>query len=154
MRVVSVIGYSGSGKTTLIEALIRELVGRGEDVAAIKHTHHAVNAVSRGDTARFTRAGASEVMLAGDGQVVIWQKDGSSRQVPYQIPEDLLSHTSASWIVIEGFKSQPIGSVLLMKASAGEATMPEAVREVEAELAGDPARVAELVTFLGKIERS
>ena len=154
MRVVSVVGYSGSGKTTLIEALIHELVERGEHVAAIKHTHHAVNDVSKGDTARFTRAGASEVMLAGESQVVIWQKDGIPRQVPYQVPADLLSHTNASWILIEGFKSQPIGAILIMEASAGEPTMRQAVRVVEPDLASDPARVAELVTFLGKIERS
>jgi molybdopterin-guanine dinucleotide biosynthesis protein B len=154
MRVVSVIGYSGSGKTTLVEALIRELVSRGEHVAAIKHTHHDVNAVSKGDTARFTRAGASEVMLAGDGQAVIWQKDGNSRQVPYQAPEDLLLETNASWILIEGFKSRPMGAVVMMKASARDTKMPQAVREVEPELAGDPARVAELVTFLGKIKHS
>src|SRR5258708_1457968 len=72
MHVAAVTGMSGSGKTTLVEALIRLYSGRGERVAAIKHTHHPLNLENRGDTARFLAAGATPVLLARDDEAVVW----------------------------------------------------------------------------------
>ncbi len=104
MRVAAVTGLSGSGKTTLLEALIRLFVARGERVAAIKHTHHALNAENRGDTARFLAAGAEPVILASARDAMIWSAMGVL-PIRYDLPSDLLLHTGLVEIVlVEGFK--------------------------------------------------
>ena len=90
MKILAVTGYSNTGKTTLIVELIAHCVARGERVAAIKHTHHEVNDLDRGDTARFRAAGASPVILVGD----------------IDDPRQLLARIGdADVVLIEGFKS-------------------------------------------------
>jgi molybdopterin-guanine dinucleotide biosynthesis protein MobB len=115
MHVAAVTGMSESGKTTLIEALIRLYTGRGARVAAIKHTHHPLNLENRGDTARFLAAGATPVILARDGEAVIWR---AAAQPPRLVTltrdseasaalriDELLEHTRpADVVLVEGFK--------------------------------------------------
>ena len=101
MHAVAITGWSGTGKTTLIVELIARLVARGMRVAAIKHTHHALNDRDEGDTARFRNAGADPVILAGDGEAI-----ARGARVTYDDPRDLLAHIDGADIVlIEGFKS-------------------------------------------------
>lgn len=98
-------GPSGAGKTTLIEQLIRRFVAAGDRVGAIKHTHHPLNDdEDRGDTGRFRRAGAERVMLAGQGEAVIFQATGTAR-IAYAHPADLLAHFDCEIVLIEGFKN-------------------------------------------------
>ena len=40
LKVVGIIGCKNSGQTTLTHALVRELTGRGHEVAVIKHSSH------------------------------------------------------------------------------------------------------------------
>lgn len=101
MRVVAFIGPSNSGKTRLICALIRHFVTAGQTVAAIKHTHHPLNEDRKGDTAAFEDAGASPVILAGDGEAVI----SATRRITFSVPSDLLAHTPADVVLVEGFKT-------------------------------------------------
>lgn len=112
MHVAAVTGMSGSGKTTLVEALIRLYTSRGVRVAAIKHTHHPLNLENRGDTARFLAAGATPVILARDGEAVIWR---ASALPPLQVTftqsgealriDELLEHARpADVVLVEGFK--------------------------------------------------
>jgi molybdopterin-guanine dinucleotide biosynthesis adapter protein len=100
MRVLAVVGPSGSGKTTLLVALIRHFVTEGRSVGAIKHTHHALSAVNRGDTAAFIEAGAHPVILAGDREAIVF---GVGR-VEFDSPADLLSHFDTDLVLVEGFK--------------------------------------------------
>ena len=103
MRVAAVTGLSGSGKTTLLEALIRRYVAGGARVAAIKHTHHALNDEDRGDTARFRAAGAEPVIFAGDGEAILFP---SHLRVRFATPSELLQHAgSAEIVLVEGFRS-------------------------------------------------
>ena len=103
MRVAAVTGLSGSGKTTLIESLIRRYVTSGARVAAIKHTHHALNDEDRGDTARFRAAGAEPVIFAGEGEAILFP---SRLRVRFDIPSQLLEHAgSAEIVLVEGFHS-------------------------------------------------
>jgi len=98
VRTLAITGWSDSGKTTLIVELIEHFVARGERVAAIKHTHHEVNDRDEGDTARFRAAGASPVILAGDGV--------ASGGITFGDPRELLAHAGdADVLLIEGFKS-------------------------------------------------
>lgn len=105
MRIEHFAGWSGSGKTTRIVALIRECVARGERVAAIKHTHHPLNDDDRGDTARFRAAGANPVILAGEGEAVVFDGDATSR-ITFSEPEELLARLAADVVMIEGFKNR------------------------------------------------
>jgi len=100
MDVAAVVGPSGSGKTTLLVALIRHFVTEGRTVGAIKHTHHALPEVNRGDTAAFVEAGAHPVVLAGNGEAIVF---GVGR-VDFDSPADLLVHFDTDLVLIEGFK--------------------------------------------------
>lgn len=105
MRVVAFAGWSRTGKTTRIAGLIRLLTARGERVAAIKHTHHPLNEERRGDTAVFAEAGAMPVLLAGDGEAVVFESS-VARRVAFHSPRDLLAHCGdATIVLVEGFKS-------------------------------------------------
>ena len=72
-------------------------------MAAIKHTHHALNEERRGDTARFLMAGAAPAILAGEQEAIIFDLNWSER-VRYQSPFDLLHVMNAGIVLIEGFK--------------------------------------------------
>jgi molybdopterin-guanine dinucleotide biosynthesis adapter protein len=100
MDVVAVVGPSGSGKTTLLVALIRHFVTEGRRVGAIKHTHHVLPEVNRGDTAAFVEAGAHPVILAGNREAIVF---GVGR-VDFDSPADLLLHFDTDLVLIEGFK--------------------------------------------------
>ncbi len=102
MRVAAFAGPSNSGKTTSICELIRHFVARGETVAAIKHTHHPLTGQRGGDTEKFENAGASTVILAGVNQAVVFGRD--VRRITFQSPTDLLAHTNADIVLVEGFK--------------------------------------------------
>lgn len=105
MRVAAFTGHSGSGKTTAIATLIAHFVAAGKSVGAIKHTHHPVNDEDRGNTATFRRAGAEPVILAGDGEAVLFAGQSRTR-LTFRDPRELLAHLSANDIVlVEGFKT-------------------------------------------------
>jgi molybdopterin-guanine dinucleotide biosynthesis adapter protein len=100
MDVAAVVGPSGSGKTTLLVALIRHFVTEGRSVGAIKHTHHELSAVNRGDTAAFVEAGAHPVILAGNQEAIVF----GVGHVEFDSPADLLLHFDTDLVFIEGFK--------------------------------------------------
>jgi molybdopterin-guanine dinucleotide biosynthesis protein B len=102
MRVAALVGPSGSGKTTLVVELIRRFVTEGRAVGAIKHTHHPLTDVNRGDTAAFVAAGARPVLLAGDREAVMY--GDTARRIPYRSPFDLLAYFETDIVLIEGFK--------------------------------------------------
>ncbi|MBK5259793.1 MAG: molybdopterin-guanine dinucleotide biosynthesis protein B [Thermoanaerobaculia bacterium] len=108
MKKVAVIaGYSGAGKTTAIESLIRHYASAGVAVGVIKHTHHPLNEENKGDTARFLAAGAGPVILAGDGEAVIFRHNEPPARMTFDAPADLLEPMTGEIVLIEGFKHQP-----------------------------------------------
>lgn len=122
MKVAAITGFSGSGKTTLIVRLIEHFVAQGMTVGAIKHTHHPLNDDDRGDTAKFRRAGANPVILAGDGEALI---DPATR-IRYEDPGDLLAHFATDVVLIEGFK----GRGPWPRFQAGETTFEEVLDRI------------------------
>ena len=104
MRVQPFVGPSNSGKTTTICGLIRDAVAGGERAGAIKHTHHVLNTENRGDTAKFRAAGADPVILAGDGEAVVFRGDETFR-IRFDDPRDLLEVFDGDVVFVEGFKS-------------------------------------------------
>ncbi len=105
MKIEAIAGPSGSGKTTRIAAKIRDYVAAGKRVGAIKHTHHPLNEDDRGDTAKFRAAGADPVILAGDGEAVVFRGCETAR-VRFGDPEELLELFAADIVLIEGFKDR------------------------------------------------
>ena len=103
MKVAAITGFSGSGKTTLIRGLIERYTSAGLRVGAIKHTHHQLNEEDRGDTGRFRAAGADPVILAREGEAVIFSSAGT-RRVAYDKPRDLLTYFATDIVLVEGFK--------------------------------------------------
>lgn len=104
MRVQPFVGPSNSGKTTTICGLIREAVANGARVGAIKHTHHVLNTEDRGDTSKFRAAGANPVILAGDGEAVVFRGSDTFR-IRFDDPRDLLEVFDGDVVFVEGFKS-------------------------------------------------
>jgi len=124
MRVLAVTGFSGSGKTTLVRTLIERLVARGERVAAIKHTHHALNEEDRGDTSVFRKAGASPVVLAGDGEAVMFLEAGIERFAfadPREIVDVVTRDAAIDVVLVEGFKNFDAWPRVEAPASADDA---------------------------------
>ena len=105
MKIEAFAGPSNSGKTTQITAKIREYVAEGQRVGAIKHPHHALNEDDRGDPAKFRAAGADPVILAGDGEAVVF-RGGETARVRYGEPDELLELFAADIVLIEGFKDR------------------------------------------------
>ncbi|HET7710849.1 MAG TPA: molybdopterin-guanine dinucleotide biosynthesis protein B [Thermoanaerobaculia bacterium] len=105
MHAVAIVGGSGSGKTTLITRLIRRFTAKGLRVAAIKHTHHALNEERQGDTAAFEQEGAEPVILAADGEAVRYSAGLPPERFRFREPRDLLSTLDVDLVLIEGFKS-------------------------------------------------
>lgn len=104
IRVVAFTGLSGSGKTTLVEKLIPSLIARYGSVAAIKHTHHALNDALTGDTGRFRVAGAEPVILASDREAVVFTRSSTPRRIAFADPAELVALCRTDVVVIEGFK--------------------------------------------------
>ena len=66
--VFGVTGWKNSGKTTLVEALVRELTGRGWRIATVKHAHHDFDIDKEGtDSFRHRKAGARALCGARTG---------------------------------------------------------------------------------------
>lgn len=120
MFVAAIVGPSGSGKTTLIRELIRTFVAEGRSVGAIKHTHHPLNEERRGDTKRFADAGADPVIFAGDGEAVVFERDGT-RRITFAAPADLLHEFGTEVVIVEGFKEYDGWPRILTPVTAEEA---------------------------------
>ncbi len=70
----------------------------------MKHTDHAINEDRRGDTARFSDAGAEPVVFAGAGDAVVFSRRSPYR-ITYSTPRELLDQFTTEIVLIEGFKN-------------------------------------------------
>ncbi len=106
ISVIGIAGWKNSGKTTLVERLIAEFTRRGLRVSSIKHTHHDIRAEApSSDSARHRRAGACEVILAGDGPSEHRLDDVIGRLAPCDL------------VIVEGFKAAPIAKIEVRRAA-------------------------------------
>jgi molybdopterin-guanine dinucleotide biosynthesis protein B len=84
MKIFSIVGWSGSGKTSLITRLIERFRDEKRRVIAVKGTHAGYDLQPQGkDTARFLRAGAQEVYLMSEGELL--------RMTALASPDELLA---------------------------------------------------------------
>lgn len=106
--------FSGTGKTTLIEQLISGLKRRGLKTAVIKHDVHGVDFDRAGkDSARFTAAGAGQVILAAPGNTFTIEAEEHTLK-------DLLSEIrGVDLILVEGYKYASIPKLGISRAQTG-----------------------------------
>lgn len=100
-----IVGWKNSGKTTLMVKLIEAFAGRGLNVAAIKHAHHAFDVDHEGrDSFRYRAAGASTVAVSSPKRFAIMSELGGR---PEPSLEELLKYIGpADLILVEGFKRE------------------------------------------------
>ncbi len=140
MKIFSIIGWSGSGKTTLITRLIENFKAKQLRVIAVKSTHAGYALQPEGkDTARFLQAGAEEVYLLTEKEMLRMTRTDS----PDELLADLEARLGADDIVLlegltrpdipvievedpqrqKALKSPPDGLVAIVSAPA-KAGMP------------------------------
>jgi formylmethanofuran dehydrogenase subunit E len=100
--IVSFIGRSGAGKTTLMEKLVRELIGRGYNLATIKHHSHAgfeIDVPGK-DSWRFARAGSQHVIIAAPDKIASYRLLDHSLELD-EIVDEI---AGVDLILVEGYK--------------------------------------------------
>jgi len=119
MRIIGLAGWSGSGKTTLITKVIPVLVGRGLNVATIKHAHHEFDIDKPGkDSWLHREAGASEVIVASSRR---WALVHELRGEPEPPLAALLTKLDpADLVIIEGFKRHAHPKLEIYRAVLGK----------------------------------
>lgn len=103
MRVYGVTGWKNSGKTTLVEALVRDITGRGFRVSTVKHAHHAFDLDQPGkDSFRHRHAGAGQVLIASRAR---WALMTELREAEEPSLADLLARLDpVDLVLVEGYK--------------------------------------------------
>jgi len=97
MKIFSITGWSGSGKTLLITRLIKDFKANGRRVVAVKSTHADYALQPEGkDTARFLQAGAEEVYLLTEKEMLHMTRSAS----PDMLLDSLRARLGARDIVL------------------------------------------------------
>jgi molybdopterin-guanine dinucleotide biosynthesis protein B len=101
--VLGVTGWKNSGKTTLVEALVRELTGRGWKVATVKHAHHDFDIDREGtDSFRHRKAGAGEVAIVSGRRWALMHELGGEAEPSL---DDILARLApCDLVLVEGYK--------------------------------------------------
>jgi molybdopterin-guanine dinucleotide biosynthesis protein B len=115
VRAVSVVGFKDSGKTRVVEALVRELVGRGFRVGTLKHTAESVLLDTPGkDTWRHREAGSAATgILHGRGSAFFVDRALTVREALGMLGD-------IDYVVTEGFKSLESMPKLIVPRVEGE----------------------------------
>lgn len=126
MRIYGVTGWKNQGKTTLMEALVRELSGRGLTVSTVKHAHHNVDIDQPGrDSFRHREAGAGEVVLSSANRIAFMHE---LRGAPEWTLADILGQMRpADIVLIEGYKAAPHPKLEIYRAEAAGQRAPIAM---------------------------
>jgi molybdopterin-guanine dinucleotide biosynthesis protein B len=119
MKIFSIIGWSGSGKTSLITRLIERFRTGERRVVAVKCTHAGYALQPEGkDTARFLQAGAQEVYLMTERELL--------RMTPLDSPDALLADLEARLgpedvVLLEGLARPGIPAIEVQDPRGGKA---------------------------------
>ena len=138
-------GYSGSGKTTLIEKLIPLFAAHGLRVSLIKHAHHDFDIDQPGkDSYRHRKAGCREVLVSSDQR---WALMHELRGAPEPKLEELLLHLApCDWVLVEGFKREPIRKLEVHRRDNGKPLLYPGDASIVG-LACAPMQAAPIPTF-------
>ncbi len=117
--MISFVAPSGTGKTSLVEAVIKNLCGRGLRVAGVKHDAHRIELDTKGkDSWRMRKAGA-ETLLVGKNQLAWMSDNGSAPPL-----EDLvrLFFSEADVVIVEGYRSAGLPTILVARPEVSDPT--------------------------------
>ena len=118
-RVLGLAGWSGSGKTTLIVKLIALLVGRGVQVATLKHAHHAFDIDQPGkDSYEHRKSGAREVIVSSARRWVQMHELGNEPEAT--LPQLLRRLSPCELVLVEGFKTERHPKMEVYRPSLGK----------------------------------
>jgi molybdopterin-guanine dinucleotide biosynthesis adapter protein len=118
---MAIVGKKKSGKTTTVVRLVAELVGRGHRVMTIKHGHHFELDREGTDSYRHrVEGGADRVVAVGPAQFAVMGSWPGGREVSAtELAARYLS--DADIVVVEGFKTEPIPRVEILRTVTGHA---------------------------------
>ncbi len=128
IRLIS--ASSNAGKTSLGAKLVSYLVGKGYDVGVIKHCAHDVELEVK-DTLRYLEAGAKLVVASSKKLLIIYN------QLAVDDVRYVLRYVDKPIVIIEGFKSQPIGDAIAIVHNIDEFNSVTSMAEVSAVLSDD-----------------
>ena len=99
-KTVSVIGYKDSGKTRVVQAIVKELTGRGYKVGTIKHTADEISLDTPGkDTERHRQAGSkATALLQKEEAAIFFDQHLTIQQASAKLG-------TIDYLIIEGFKT-------------------------------------------------
>jgi molybdopterin-guanine dinucleotide biosynthesis protein B len=121
-----IAGWKNSGKTTLMVRLIENFAGRGLQVAAVKHAHHAFDIDHEGrDSFRYKAAGAITVAVSSAKRFAIMTE---LKGRPEPTLDELVRYIeNADIILVEGFKAgdHPKIEVRRREAAGGPPLAPK-----------------------------
>jgi molybdopterin-guanine dinucleotide biosynthesis protein B len=129
-RAVAVVGFKDSGKTRVVEALVKELTGRGKRVGTIKHTAEEVPLDTPGkDTWRHREAGsrASAIMHERGAAFFIDRH--------FTVNEAVAMLGGLDFVIVEGFKSL---------SSLAKIMVPRETKEIESLSSGLEIAIVEV----------
>ena len=113
--IAAVSGVKNSGKTTLMEKLIRELSGRGLQVAAAKHDGHDFSPDVPGtDSWRYGQAGACGYAIYSP------QRYQLVRRAQVDERDFFSAFPEADVILLEGFKDRAYPKIEVVRAGNSE----------------------------------
>ena len=113
--IAAVSGVKNSGKTTLMEKLIRELSGRGLQVAAVKHDGHDFSPDVPGtDSWRYGQAGACGYAISSP------QRYQLVRRAQVDERDFFSAFPEADVILLEGFKDSAYPKIEVVRAGNSE----------------------------------
>lgn len=120
-RVFGVTGWKNSGKTTLMARLVSELTGRGWQVSAVKHAHHAFDIDKEGtDSFRHRRAGALEVAIVSANRWALMHELRGEQEPDL---EEVLERLSpCDLVLVEGYKREGHPKIEVRRLEAKDRT--------------------------------
>lgn len=144
--IFGLAGYSGSGKTTLAEKLISKAAEKGIRIATIKHAHHRFEADIEGkDSWRHRKAGAQQTLIASAHRSALFTENAIEKR-----PElsDLLARLDhCDWVLVEGFKFEPITKIEIYDDSLGHAPLHQTDENIIAVASDEPLEGCDLPLF-------
>jgi molybdopterin-guanine dinucleotide biosynthesis protein B len=112
--VIAVVGSKSSGKTTTIEALTKELTGRGYKIAVVKHIPEPDFTIDTAgkDTWRFALSGAKTIISVASDEIATIEK---VKAKDFPLKEILQKCKGHDIVFLEGFKKFVAGKKHIAK---------------------------------------
>lgn len=98
---------SGSGKTLVAKRVLEYFKYKGYMVGVIKHCSHAIELEEK-DSKEYLNVGASLVVVSSPGLAIVYRQDHQDSL------ESTLLHILTPIVIVEGYKEEKIGEVVLV----------------------------------------